>query len=202
MNDRLSRRRFARYPGRMRSVLLSLVGLSLLAATAAEARKPEDVFAGKVILSDKPFPMEARSADAYVSAVKKQGRDRFTEDKENKQWRIFYAAFFKAPVNDLDVSLKMYDITGGGERLVEAYEQNLADRGLRVLVGKVMLKRGDGTGGYDPNTKIKMVMQSRGKVIATAVFNIIGEGRKYSGKVEFTEEEAQKGVKEEPAPKK
>jgi hypothetical protein len=182
----------------MRSVLvLSL----LLIAGDAEARKPEDVFGGKVIVSDRPFPMEARSADAYVAAVKKQGKDRFLEDKENKHWRIFYAAFFKAPVNDIDVNLKFFDITGGGERLVEAYDQNLQDRGQRALVGKVTLKRGDGTGGYDPNTKIKMVMNSRGKVIATAVFTIIGEGKKFSGKVEFTEEEASKGVKEEP-PKK
>jgi len=181
----------------MRSVLILSF---LLSAGVAEAKKPEDVFGGKIIVSERPFPMEARSADAYIAAVKKQGKDRFIEDKENKHWRIFYAAFFKAPVNDLDVNLKFFDITSG-ERLVEAYDQNLADTGQRALVGKVTLKRGDGTGGYDPNTKIKMVMLSRGKVIATAVFTVIGEGRKFSGKVEFTEEEAQKGVKEE-APKK
>jgi hypothetical protein len=182
----------------MRALLVSAALLTL--AGSAQARKPEDVFGGKIIVSDKPFPMEARSPDAYVSAVKKQGRGSFNEDKENKQWKIFYAAFFKAPVNDLDVNLKFFDVTTG-ERLVEAYDQNLADKGQRALVGKVTLKRGDGTGGYDPNTKIKMVMVSRGKVIATANFNIVGEGKKYSGKVEFTEEEVQKGAPEE-APKK
>ena len=113
----------------MRALLVSAALLTL--AGSAQGRKPEDVFGGKIIVSDKPFPMEARSPDAYVSAVKKQGRGSFNEDKENKQWKIFYAAFFKAPVNDLDVNLKFFDVTSG-ERLVEAYDQNLADKGQRA----------------------------------------------------------------------
>jgi hypothetical protein len=173
--------------------MCALVALSLVSAPA-EARKPEDVFGGKIILSARPFPQQARSASAYIGAVKKQSLTRFVEDKENKEWRIFYAAFFKQPVGDLDVNLKIYDVTSG-ERLVEAYEQYLSNTSSRALTGKVLLKRGDGTAGYDPNTRIKMVMMSKGKVIAQATFVIQGEGKKYSGKVEFTAEEAAGGTK-------
>jgi hypothetical protein len=44
-----------------------------------------------------------------------------------------------------------------------------------------------------------MVMQSKGSIVASASFYILGEGKKYTGKVEFSEEEAaQKGDSEEP----
>ncbi|HKA91742.1 MAG TPA: hypothetical protein VKE22_28965 [Haliangiales bacterium] len=160
----------------------------LLLTVSAWARKPEDVFAGKILVSDKPYPTAARSPDAFIDAAKKQSRDRFQEDKEAKEWRVFFAAFFRQPMNDLEISIRIYDVTNG-ERLVETFEQYLPSRGQRAYLSSLTLKRGDGSAGYDPNSKVRIVMDSRGKVLADTTIFLIGEARKYSGKVDFSEDE-------------
>jgi hypothetical protein len=181
----------------MRRILAALaftsLAAALFAAPAAHAKgsKPEDVFGGSIKLSDKSFPTEAKSSSAYISAVKKQVKDRFQEDTEKKRWMIFYAAFFKKPVNNLEITVKFYDVTDGGNRLVESYEQYLTERNQRVVIGVLKLKKWEGS--YDPNSKILMTMESNGKTIAQASFYLIGEGKKYKGKVEFTDEETKEG---------
>lgn len=170
----------------MRLALTVALATTLL-TTAAFARKPEDVFAGRILLSDKAYPSQARSQSAYISALKKQSKDRFWEDKGKTGWKIHYAAFFQKPLNDLEVTVKFFDVTQGQHRLVEAYEQYLDSRGQRAIIGKVKLRKGEG--GYEPNARILMVMENRGRILAKTYFYIQGEGRKFSGKVEFTEEE-------------
>jgi hypothetical protein len=180
------------------SARLTLVVLGLLCATGqAFAKKPEDVLGGKVLLSEKTFPTQARSQQAYLAAVKKQSKDRFLENKASKAWKLHYAAFFKKAVNDLEVTMKFFDISDGQKRMVESYEQYLETRGQRVIIGTVKLKRGEG--GYEPNSKILMTFESGGRVVAQAVFFLEGEGRRFTGKVEFTEEET-KAQGEIPAP--
>jgi hypothetical protein len=178
----------------MRHALASLTVLALVSAgfAAHAAKKPEDVFGGRVIVSDKSFPLESKSAQAYIASVKKQSKDRFMEDKEKGQWKIYYAAFFKKPLNDLEVKCTVYDVTDGSQRFIDSWDEYLAERGQRVIIGNVKLKRQDGK--VNPNSKILIVMESHGSIVATASFYIIGEAKKFSGKVEFSEEEAkQKG---------
>ena len=38
-------------------------------ASVAEAKKPEDVFAGRILISDKRFPTQSKSVGAYISAA-------------------------------------------------------------------------------------------------------------------------------------
>jgi hypothetical protein len=167
-------------------VLLAILWLTW--CVSVWARKPEEVFGGRILVSDKPYPTTARSPDAFIDAVKKQSKDRFQEDKDAKEWRIFFAAFFKQPMDDLEITIRIYDVTKG-ERLVETFEQYLPSRGQRAYLSSLTFKRGDGSSGYDPNSKVRIVMDSRGKVVAdTAVF-LMGEARKYKGKVDFSEEE-------------
>ena len=178
----------------MRHALASLTVLALVSAgfAAHAAKKPEDVFGGRVIVSDKSFPLESKSAQAYIASVKKQSKDRFMEDKEKGQWKIYYAAFFKKPLNDLEVKVTIYDVTDGSQRFIDSWEEFLTERNQRVIIGNLKLKRQEGK--VNPNSKILMVMESRGQIVASASFYIIGEAKKFSGKVEFSEEEAsQKG---------
>jgi hypothetical protein len=177
-----------------RHVLASLTVLALVSAglVAHAAKKPEDVFGGRVIVSDKSFPLESKSAQAYIASVKKQSKDRFMEDKEKGQWKVYYAAFFKKPLNDLEVKCTIYDVTDGSQRFIDSWDEYLAERGQRVIIGNVKLKRQEGK--VNPNSKILIVMESHGSIVATASFYIIGEAKKFSGKVEFSEDEAkQKG---------
>lgn len=170
--------------------LAVLIALSLTSVLAL-AKKPEDVFGGRVMLSEKSYPLESKSAAAYIAQVKKQSKDRFQEDKEKQQWIIYYAAFFKKPLNDLEIKVTIYDVTDGAQRFIDSWEEFLTERNQRVIVGKLKLKKQDGK--VNPNSKILMVMESRGKIVASSSFYILGEGKKFTGKVEFSEEEAKSG---------
>ena len=77
------------------ALVATVATVVVLSPAARAATKPEDVFGGKVIVSEKSFPLESKSPQAYIASVKKQSRDRFVEDKEKGQWKIYYAAFFK-----------------------------------------------------------------------------------------------------------
>jgi hypothetical protein len=182
--------------GRSRSLVLSLIlGLVVslgLAATASEAsaqRGPEKVFAGKILLSSKRFPTQAKSANAYVSALKKQAKTSFMEDKANQEWKVHFAAFFKAPLDDLEVVVKLYDVTGGGQQVLASFEQFTDERGQRTLISNMKLERKQ----FGVNKQILMTIESRGRVLATGRFKILGEAERFSGKVDFSEEDAAKG---------
>jgi hypothetical protein len=166
--------------------VLSLL-IVLLAALPAMAREPEDVFAGKIMTSDAPFPRTASSKEDFINKIKSRHKDRFQEDKEEKQWRVFIAAFFAKPVTDLEVTIKIYDVTSG-QRLVETFEQMVGGTSPRAYVSDIKMKRGDGTSGYDPMSKIHMVIENHGHMIAETTFQLIGEPRHYSGKVDMSDE--------------
>jgi hypothetical protein len=176
-----------RAPISLFTLLLGIGGMGLF-STRADARKPEDVFGGRILVSSQPFPTSARSADAYIDAIKRNVKDRIAEDKETKEWRVFFAAFFKAAPSDVEVSVKVYDVTNGAHRLVDTFEQYLSSSQNRAYVSNVKLHRGDGTSGYDPNTKIQLVMDSHGRVIAETTFYIVGEVKKGPTQVDFSQD--------------
>jgi hypothetical protein len=64
-------------------------------------------------------------------------------------------------------------------------------RGARSLTSNVVLERDS----FGVNKQLLMTMEnSDGTVLAAARFAILGEGEKYTGQVNFTEEEAKKGT--------
>jgi anaerobic ribonucleoside-triphosphate reductase len=179
----------------VRALILGLAATFVVALGAPPAdagRKPEDVFGGSIITSKKRFPTSAKSASQYISKLKKQRTNKFWEDKENQRWRIYFAAFFKKPLNDLEVTVKLYDITDGSQKLVASFEQYLDGRGQRSIISSIKLKRSE----FGVNRHIMMVIENRGRRLALGKFKILGEAERYSGKVEFTEEEAAKGAKD------
>jgi hypothetical protein len=178
----------------MRRSALLLFAVLLLPALRgiAEARDPADVFGGTIRLSKQSFPAAAKSQEQFISQIQTQSTDKFWEDKDKRRWIIHYAAFFKAPINDLELQVKIYDVSQNPRRLMESYEQYLMKRGQRGVTGELFLtkakKKGDGK--YEPNSKIQIILESRGKIVASATAFLQGEGFKYSGKVSFDEEDA------------
>jgi len=47
------------------------------------------------------------------------------------------------------------------------------------------------------NKELLVTMENKGKVLASSRFRILGQGERYNGKVDFSEEEAAGGSKEE-----
>jgi hypothetical protein len=165
--------------------LAALAMIALAAAPAAAGGGPEKVFAGQIMTSDKPYPSYAKSASAYTAAIRKQSKKSFAEDKEKEQWRIHFAAFLKAPLPDLEISVKLFAVSGKNQTLLTSFEQFTDERGQRTIISKLVLDKKQ----VGVNKELLMVMDYRGKVLATGRFKIVGEGDKSTGKVDFNEDE-------------
>ena len=174
-----------------RTVLLAIA--ILFTAATAQADKVNSAFAGKIMLSDKRFPSQAKSLAAFNAKIRSQSKTNFAEDKEKRQWKIHFAGFLKSPLNDLEYLVKVYELSGGRQQLLLTFEQFTSERGMTALVSNMTLERKV----VGVNKELLVTMENKGKVLASSRFKIIGQGEKYTGKVDFSEEEANGGAKEE-----
>jgi hypothetical protein len=175
----------------VRAILMSFVALLLFAAPAA-AEKPNPAFAGRIMLSDKRFPLTAKSLAAYNAQVNKQSKTSFFEDKE-KKWKIYFAGFLKTPLNDVEYVVKLYELGARGQQLLATIEQFTDSRGQVSLLSNLTLERKT----IGANKQLMITIESSGKVLASNKFKILGAQEKSSGKVDFTEDEANGKIKEE-----
>jgi hypothetical protein len=170
-----------------RHVLVSSVlvlGL-VFAARPASAQDPNKVFAGQIIAMAKRPPATAKSPDAYVALMRKMKQLNFTEDKAEHTWTIWLACFLKSPLNDVEYSIKYYDVSAGQRYL--ASSDNFSDtRGEKTVLTKVVIdKKWAGV-----NKPILVTFENKGRVLASTTIKILGEGEHFSGKVDFSEDEA------------
>jgi hypothetical protein len=173
------------------SRLLISLFLALTFGTAAQAggSKPEDVFRGKVIVTPNRLPLRFPSSGAFIAAVNKAKTDRLwpkEEKGEHATWNLEYIAFFASPLNDNEVNVKFYEVTGGGQRYVAGDEQMTRERGTRIFASNITL----GTPEFEVNKKYFMTVESGRRIIASTTFWLRGKGPNYSGKVEFSDEDA------------
>ena len=179
-----------------RTVVGTILALFLLAGTAS-AQDPNKVFAGQIIPMIKRPPASAKSPDAYIGIMRKMKQTTFAEDKATGTWVIWLACFLKSPLDDVEYSIKYYDISQGKQFL--ASSDNFSDsRGEKTILTKVTLdKKWAGV-----NKNVLVTIENKGKVLASTTIKIIGEGEHYSGKVNFSEDEAQGKDQDDDAKKK
>lgn len=186
--DLMSRRRF------VMSAALAVLMMTAGTAAADEPQKVNRAFAGKIMLSDKRFPGQAKSLNDFNAKVRKQSKTSFNEDKEKKGWRIYFAAFLKAPLNDVEYLVKIYDVTNKTHQLMASFEQFTdGGRGQTTLLSNMTLERKH----MGVNKQLQIVVESKGRVLAQQRFKILGQAEKFSGKVDFSEDEATKGSSDE-----
>ena len=174
-------------------VLATLFVVALVGSPARADVKPENVFAGKIIVSDKRFPSKAKSGSAFVKQVRAQSKTQFMEDSEQK-WRIYFAAFFKKPLPDIEIVVKLYDLNRPGTAPYASFEQYLSERGQRTVLADFTLERklielNCGSKACERNTQ--MVVEVGGKAVASGKFRIIGKAEQLKGRVDFTDEETE-----------
>jgi hypothetical protein len=169
----------------LRTIALSFV-IAAFMVTPAFAGDPNAVFKGQIKMSSKRFPLSAKSKDAYIAAVRKQSMTNFQENKENGTWKIYFAAFLKAPLNDVEYMIKFYEVGRGANQLIGASEAFNDERGQKTIVSNITLEKKS----FGVNKELMMTIESKGTVLASARFKILGQGEKFSGKVNFSEEEA------------
>jgi hypothetical protein len=177
----------------MKARRLPVVALVLLAlAGIASAETPEQAFKGKIMTSNKRFPQTAKSPSAYTALIRKQTASNFVEDKSNHTWTIFFVAFLNSPLNDVEYVIKFYELSGKSQQLLATSENFNDERGQKTIVSKITLDKKQ----MGVNKELMMTLENKGKVYATTRFKIIGEGERFSGKVNFSEDEAQGKDKE------
>jgi len=169
-----------------------LITALFFVARPADAN-PNKVFAGRIMTSEKRFPTQAKSAAAYTAQIKKQSKSNFYEDKEKKAWTVHFIGFLKTPLNDVEYMVKIYELGGRSQQLLTSFEQFTDERGQKTLTSKVILERKS----FGVNKELLITMESKGKVLASGRIKILGEGDKFTGKVNFSDEEAAKGAAEE-----
>ena len=178
----------------MQVVLFALFAVASVATTTsvAGAAKPEDVFKGKIIITKDRLPMRFPSAGAFISALQAKRIDRVwpTEEKGPEQgtWNVEYIAFFAQPLTDSEIQVKFYDVTHGDRKFVAGDPQYTRERGARVFSANIELRKPD----FDVNKRYMMTIESGHRVIALTEFWLRGKGASYTGKVEFSDEEARK----------
>lgn len=173
-------------------VFLTTLCLTGPALAKGPQAAPEDILKGQIIIAEKPLPTRWTSVSAYVAQLRSANRTTLFYDKKNPKLKIEYAAFFAKPVNDVQVDLVIYDVTGGRKER-KATTENFMNRGDRALFNSILLDRED----FEMNRKYMFAIESRRATIATGTFTLRGEGERYSGKVTFTEEEAKLKKNEE-----
>jgi hypothetical protein len=161
-----------------------------LFATGAEAAKPEDVFKGRIIITANRLPTRFGSESAFVAAVRNQSVDKVwpIEEKGNDHavWKIEYIAFFAKPLNDNEITVKFWEIVPGQQRYVAGDEQYMRDKASRIFASSIQLAKPE----FETNKKYSMTIERGGRVLARTEFWLRGKGASYSGKVEFSDEEA------------
>ena len=172
----------------LRTVLVSSLVLFAitLGARSAAAENPNQAFAGRIMMSSKRFPQQAKSPSAYTAAIRKQAQTSFVEAKDTHTWKIFFAGFLKVPLNDLEYTIKVYELTGKSQQLLLSFDQFTSERGEQTIVSNMTLEKKQ----VGVNKELLMTMESKGKVLASNKFKITGEGEHFTGKVDFSEDEA------------
>ena len=173
----------------MRSIVVgTLLAFALIfSARPAAAQSPEVAFNGKIMTSTKRFPQTAKSPSAYTAAIRKQSGTNFYEDKTDHTWTVYFAAFLKKPLNDVEYVIKFYELGRGSQQLLGASEAFNDERGQKTIVSNITLEKKS----FGVNKELMMTIENKGQVLASGRFKILGEGEKFTGKVEFSEDEAQ-----------
>lgn len=172
----------------MRTIgLMALTLTCILASTTVDAAKPEDVFKGKIIITKNRLPTKFPSSSAFIAALQRVRTDRVwpKEEKGNDHalWNVEYIAFFAQPLNDNEVNVKFFDITGGAHRYIAGDEQYTRGRGSRIFASSIVLGKPE----FETNKRYMMTVESGRRILATTTFWLRGKGPNYSGKVEFND---------------
>ena len=143
------------------------IGLSST-AIAKRGKKPEDVFKGDIILSEKKFPRKFDSDKEFIKHMKKVDTKSFYAD-EKGEWRFRYMIFSKTPVGTMTAEVTYYDVTDGDAVKINTFALYPQDEKDRIISGKAKLTT---DGDFKGNRKYRMVF-SRGygrKALATTEF--------------------------------
>src|SRR3970282_1966105 len=135
--------------------------------------KVEKTLGGKLFTSTKGFPYGGGTAGQYISKVRAQNVKKFWEDKATKTWKIYFAAYFRHPLDSLEVQIRLYDVTPGqAGRQIASFAQDLDPPPCTTsFISDIKLERE----AFGVNKRIMMAIDSNnGKRLGSGSFEVLG----------------------------
>jgi hypothetical protein len=153
----------------------------------ARADRVARTFKGQIVITKKRAPSRFRSQGAMIRWLRGHRKKHIWPEKTNdKMWKFEFMAFLKRPLNDLEVTVKFYDITEG-KKFIAADTFYTRSKTESILAFPMTVEKPR----FAVNRKYQMlVLSARNTVLASTKFWLRGQKETYSGRVTFTDEEA------------
>ncbi len=150
--------------------LWPLAAALCLFAADAYAKKPANVFKGKIIMSTTPFPARFSSDKRFISHMRKVDTKTFTYAEDAESINIEFMAFFRRPYGGTEFPAMVYDVTET-RRQVATFPiyPDPTQKSTRILASYARLSKEQFP---DETRKYEMVITSGGKIIAKTKFTI------------------------------
>ncbi|MEE2789115.1 MAG: hypothetical protein VX589_17400 [Myxococcota bacterium] len=145
---------------------LGILTILPLLATPAHARDPADVFAGKVILSTKPFPASFKSDRAFVRFMKKANQKSVYYPKSN-YLNLEFMGFFGRTYAATEYTCLVYNVTDRN-KLVRSFPIYPESRENRILASGFRISRDV----FPEEKTYRLIVSLNGRALAETVFSI------------------------------
>ena len=139
--------------------------LSIL-TTQAKARHPADVFAGKVVLSTKPFPARFKNDRAFVRYMKKANKKVVYYPKSNTL-NLEFMGFFGRAYAATEYTCLVYNVTDRNQ-LVTSFPIYPESRENRILASGFRISRDV----FQEERKYRLIISLNGRALAETTFAI------------------------------
>ena len=143
-----------------------IASLVLFFIAPAHGRKPEDVFAGQIILSTKPFPYRFKSDRAFVRHMKKV-RKKAVYYPASNEISLEFMAFFGRAYAATEYTCLVYNLTERN-RMVTSFPIYPESRNNRILASGFKIKIDE----FPEERHYQIVISLNGQPIAQTKFAI------------------------------
>lgn len=132
----------------------------------AEARKPADVFKGRVILSTKPFPIRFKNDRAFIRHLKKVHKKRVNYG-DKMAMHLELMAFFRKPYVATEFKGMIFDVTGK-RTLINTFSIYPQQRRTRIMATDIELTKEE----FPEERKYYLVVTLGQTILAETKFTI------------------------------
>lgn len=162
-----------------------LVGAVTFSAPQVEARGR---LRARVMMTQARVPRKL-SERGLVRFMRKHGTKRLVETKEDKlkdrAWKANLLVQFNRAPGDLEFHVLFYDIHEGSRKFVEDLSTFVSDRDQSSFLQKLKLPRPR----FKPNRRMELVVTVRRQKVARHKFIVVGEEKRNTGRVDFSDDE-------------
>lgn len=116
-------------------------------------------------------------------------RETTEAELDDREWRANLIVHFNRPPGDIEFHVLFYDTEDGPRRFLQDMSTYVNDPDQETYVQRIRLERPE----FKPNRRTELVVTLRRNEVARKTFHLLGEERRRSGEVSFSEEETPEG---------